>query len=81
MKKEFGSYEEMLAFVQGWRTWSGERHMYDYIGIVSILAACLNNLSQNMDVVVEEAVEGQFSKEEIEVIAILAEMLCGMKRV
>ncbi|MEO0452431.1 MAG: hypothetical protein AAFZ74_19115 [Pseudomonadota bacterium] len=43
--KTFESFDELLRFVRGWTSWD-DPNSYDAVGILSVLAACLDNLAE-----------------------------------
>ena len=39
------SYEELIDYIENWRSWDGGP-FYDVVGIFTILGACLTNMDQ-----------------------------------
>lgn len=43
---EIKSYEDLVAYLRQFETW-GEGGGYDFVGVVHLLGACLDNLGQH----------------------------------
>jgi hypothetical protein len=43
--KEIKNFESLVELLRNWRSWASE-DQYDFGGMVSLLGACLGNLSQ-----------------------------------
>jgi hypothetical protein len=64
----FQSYEDFVEFIEGWTTWLGDKHAYDLVGAMGILAAVLRNLGRNADVVGVEELKEVLTQDEVDIL-------------
>ncbi|KUJ60744.1 hypothetical protein AR687_17120 [Flavobacteriaceae bacterium CRH] len=64
MKQGFNSFEELEDFLINWENFHGEG-MYDIVGMLTLLRACLLNIKNNTELESFEEMEDFFSEDEL----------------
>jgi hypothetical protein len=64
MKQVFNSFEELEEFIINWENFQGEG-MYDVVGMLTLMRACIINIKNNSELSAFEEMEDFFSKDEL----------------
>jgi|GEM_PF-4037252 len=75
--KDVDTGEKLVQFLENWKAFDGDSYDYDVSGLLSILRACLKNLSKHSIEADFDDLTEVFDEPEIE---ILVKLLKGTKR-
>ncbi|MFZ6679383.1 hypothetical protein [Undibacterium sp. Tian12W] len=75
--KDIGTGDKLVQFLENWKAFDGDGYDYDMNGLLSILRACLRNLSKHSIETDFDDLDNVFDEPEIQ---ILTKLLNGTKR-